>query len=129
MARQACWNQRGLSVMRRALAFSIVLKAALSASGASAAACAVALSPAAVAQQAPIKIGFISTFSGPSGQFGQELLDGNGTGPSSASIRSASCTIVVDLPVPPGGMGGSPAENTAEIQRRRCSRTIQLGSF
>src|ERR1700726_4788093 len=29
-------NQRGLSVMRRALAFSIVLKAALSASGASA---------------------------------------------------------------------------------------------
>src|SRR5260370_826710 len=36
MARQACWNQRGLSVMRRALAFSIVLKAALSASGASA---------------------------------------------------------------------------------------------
>jgi hypothetical protein len=27
------------------------------------------------------------------------------------------------------GMGGSPAENTAEIQRRRCSRTIQLGSF
>jgi hypothetical protein len=94
-----------------------------------AAACAVALSPAAVAQQAPIKIGFISTFSGPSGQLGQELLDGNGTGPSSASIRSASCTIVVDLPVPPGGMGGSPAENTAEIQRRRCSRTIQLGSF
>jgi hypothetical protein len=94
-----------------------------------AAACAVALSPAAVAQQAPIKIGFISTFSGPSGQLGQELLDGNGTGPSSASIRSASCTIVVDLPVPPGGMGGAPAENTAEIQRRRCSRTIQLGSF
>jgi hypothetical protein len=27
------------------------------------------------------------------------------------------------------GMGGSPAENTAEIQRRRCFRTIQLGSF
>src|SRR6266849_7104393 len=36
MARQACWNQRGLSVMRRALAFSIVLKAALFASVASA---------------------------------------------------------------------------------------------
>jgi hypothetical protein len=67
--------------MRRALAFSIVLKAALSASGASAAACAVALSPAAVAQQAPIKIGFISTFSGPSGQLGQELLDGKGRPP------------------------------------------------
>src|SRR4249920_271782 len=36
MARQACWNQRGLSIMRRAIAFSIVLKAALSAGGASA---------------------------------------------------------------------------------------------
>jgi len=46
-----------------------------------AAACAVALSPAAVAQQAPIKIGFISTFSGPSGQLGQELLDGKGRPP------------------------------------------------
>src|SRR3974377_977926 len=34
------------------------------------------LAPQALAQQDPIKIGFISTFSGPSGQLGQELLDG-----------------------------------------------------
>lgn len=40
------------------------------------AACTAVLAPAALAQQDPIKIGFISTFSGPTGQLGQELLDG-----------------------------------------------------
>ena len=41
-----------------------------------AAAFAAALSVTAFAQEEPIKIGFISTFSGPSGGLGQELLDG-----------------------------------------------------
>lgn len=40
-----------------------------------AAACAAGLSVSASAQE-PVKIGFISTFSGPSGGLGQELLDG-----------------------------------------------------
>ena len=34
------------------------------------------LSTAALAQAGPVKIGFISTFSGPGGQLGQEVLDG-----------------------------------------------------
>jgi len=38
-------------------------------------ACSVAIAPAAIAAE-PIKIGFISTFSGPGGQLGQELLEG-----------------------------------------------------
>ena len=40
------------------------------------AALAASLSAGPALAQEPIKIGFISTFSGPSGQLGQELLDG-----------------------------------------------------
>jgi branched-chain amino acid transport system substrate-binding protein len=55
--------------------------------------CAATSGPAA-AQQGPIKIGFISTFSGPSGVLGQELLDGFRLG-----LKSTGNTL-----------GGRPAE-------------------
>jgi branched-chain amino acid transport system substrate-binding protein len=47
------------------------------------------------AAQEPIKIGFISTFSGPSGQLGQELLDGFKLGVKSAGGKFAGRPVEI----------------------------------
>jgi branched-chain amino acid transport system substrate-binding protein len=57
--------------------------------------CAVALAATASAQESPIKIGFITTLSGPAGSIGQELVDGFKLGLNKTNNKLGGRSVVV----------------------------------